>query len=992
MTKIIVFILCALFLLPLHAQEHIQGLIPRFYAIEAASDLSVAPDVAHQMALKGFDLSTLDPDTNTNIWNPTNKFIPELSLAAKDETLTYIKSLPSRSGQLRFTVQNDQGRELIVILSKKVHNLLLRRNLLAKLGYNTQPMSWVPRFKLNFTDSVDRDLFKEDMKDKLLADMTRWVTTEADLTLVMQDALVLTPESEIYNLATGIMATEIHQSRRLLRAPYIPLALVDATESVNLMPWQAGRVILNNLKLNHTQELDNGFGTSWEDARWIGRRLSKLTRADFEEIVGKAYFPFPVEKLLIEKIVARRNDLMELLMLDLEGQKLSFNPQVSLPPSLVDGEIVQEFFEGYAGRYSYGDPESPFSASELGSFALTQGQGELIQAGIGRLNKLFGTDEESKYLDKLTAIVNKEGPFFTTQAIAVPTFHANIILSRDIVTGTYLGTNNKVQLVDNFGYSMDAGVFGGIEGLPHSVSLKAGASLAFQRMFSHVKPIQTLKKSLKEPYKNMYVPMLIKGIGHKIDKLSKVSGTEAEKLIQSVLGELKGTLGVGESFIITDSLVPSLFTSGELSLSQFVSFDPKLLKVSASVQAQRMILTRFHILRSDDETFQIYQDYGKSMKLMLTLKLRSHIPILAFKANWTRASAETHFYPISLRPQDVTVESLKALRQSIFSLNHQALQEIVKPHRVENSIKGDSNTFQFLIFKRNKFGSSQTLALSHARGGEKKKIYRRYDAVTNGVDTESYARETINDLIKLILKSDTGLSEVVTMNPGFTLYGKAKNKIFTSEAEGKRVTVSYQRILNGWRIPGTKIKGKLEQINAEAGRKIFDPLVMMTTNSILLYQISFLYTLAQEGNEQILKSDLKRIQAVMNKYVSQEVPPENVMKASRRYFNSLKKIKTLIAQENPTQGMEELHEWLKAFQDEVTVKGLEELAGKENIAYQGRIEGFRQGDENGDTPVFSHVYGELPLPLHTTPTQKVIQNWGIIEGELTGSWMMERAI
>lgn len=66
--------------------------------------------------------------------------------------------------------------------------------------------------------------------------------------------------------------------------------------------------------------------------------------------------------------------------------------------------------------------------------------------------------------------------------------------------------------------------------------------------------------------------------------------------------------------------------------------------------------------------------------------------------------------------------------------------------------------------------------------------------------------------------------------------------------------------------------------------------------------------------------------------------------------------------------------------------------GKENIAYQGRIDGFRQGDEGGDAAIFSHVYGELPLALQLTPTQKVIQNWGILEGELLLNWMTERAI
>lgn len=501
------------------AQEVIPGLIPRFYSIEAATDLPLSPEVAHQQAMNGLDLSQLEPLADTNIWRPDRNTIPANELLKTDETVKFVKELPSRSGQVRFTVLTADNRELIIILSKKVHTMLLRRNILSKLGYSTQPMSWVGSFRLEFNDTIDRDLLKEEMKDKLLAGTDRWVRAEEDLTLNLQDALVLTSESEIYNLATGIMMPEVHQGRRLLRAPYVPLALVDATESVNLMPWQVGRLVLNHLKFNHTQDLSTNFGTSWEDARWIGRRMARLSREDFEEIVQKASFPLPVEKLLTEKIIARRNDLIDLLELAGEFQKIAFDPEISFGKGLIDGEIVQEFFPGFAARFSYGDPESPFSASELGSFALSRIQSQVLSTALEKFNKYLGTQDETNYLEKIGEIVKKEGPFFSTQAVAVPTFHGSLIVSRDIVTGSYMGTNNKVQLVDNLGFSLDAGVFAGIEGLPIPVGIKGGVGVNFTRIFSHVKPVQSLKKSMKEPYRNMLVPLLLRKLGHKIDKL-----------------------------------------------------------------------------------------------------------------------------------------------------------------------------------------------------------------------------------------------------------------------------------------------------------------------------------------------------------------------------------------------------------------------------------------------------------------------------------------
>lgn len=976
----------------LHAQELIPGLIPRFYAIPAATDLGISPEVAHERALKGEDLSLLDPSKNTNIWNPDRREIPSVELLRKLETVQFVKELPSRSGQIRFTVVTENNEELIVILSKKVHSFLLRRNILAKLGYATQPMSWVPEFKLQFKDTIDRDLLKEEMKDKLLAGTERWVKEEVDLRLTLQDALVLTPESEIYNLATGLMPSEIHMGRRLLRAPYIPLALVDTTESVNLMPWQAGRLVLNHVRLNHTQDLDTGFEPSWEDARWIARRMAKLTRADFEEIVEKANYPKPVEKLLIEKIVARRNDLMDLLNLKELAGTLPFNPEVSLGEGLKKGEIVQEFFPGYSSRFSYGDPESPFSASELGSFALSKIQGEVLNLAVSKLNSLMGSDVEADYIEKIDAIIKEEGPFFPTKAIAVPTFHGSLILSRDIITGSYLGTNNKVQLVDNFGFSIDAGVFAGIEGLPLPVSLKGGAGVSFQRVFSHVKPVQSLKKSMKEPYKNMMVPLLLRNLGHKIDKLSSVEGGKDEALMQSVAQDLKNTLAVGESFIITDSLVPRMFTEAELSISQFVALDPRILKVYGRIQAERMMMTRFHLHRANENIFHVYQDYGKNLKLMLTLKLKSYVPILSFNGRWNKASAETHFYPVSLHPRTVTVGTLKALRSSIFALNHDALQDIVKPHKVEHAIKEGGNTWQFFIFKRNKIGSDQSMKLSHAQGGVKKDIHRRYDALTTGTDKESYVVEAVNSLVSLLAKSDLALSDVQTLNPGFTLGGKARNKVFTSEFDGSRMTTNFQRILNGWRVKPKKMKSYLEMMNKEAGIRIFDPLSVINTDSILLYQISFTYTLTQEGVDELLGTSKAKLEKVMREHALRSKDEEWFERSLNWHYRELAHIRKELKETDPNDGMKRYHKWLKSFQEDVTIMGLEELVKKENLAYQGRIEGFRQGDENGDSPLFTHVYGELPLPLHITPTQEIMQNWGILEGELLASWMMERAI
>ncbi len=56
-----------------------------------------------------------------------------------------------------------------------------------------------------------------------------------------------------------------------------------------------------------------------------------------------------------------------------------------------------------------------------------------------------------------------------------------MILSRNIVTGTYLGTDNLVQLADSVGVVVGAGVFAGTTGLPTPLTAYASAEAVLLR-------------------------------------------------------------------------------------------------------------------------------------------------------------------------------------------------------------------------------------------------------------------------------------------------------------------------------------------------------------------------------------------------------------------------------------------------------------------------------------------------------------------------------
>lgn len=974
-----------------YAQEVIPGLIPRFYSIPAASDLEISPELAHDMALRGEDISLLEPKSGTNIFEEGNSNIIDAKFITTGQG-NFHGLLASRIGIVRFTITNEKGEFYNVYLSKKVHNYLLRKNILEKIGYKVPGMQWMPKLKINFNSTIDKTLFVEEMKDELLADPKRWIVGQGNLHIELQDALVLPAHNNLYNLALGIMPSSIHRGRRLLRSSYVALSLVDTPESANLFSWQAGRVVLNQIKLNHTSEIKNTFDTSFEDAKWIARKIAKLSRDDLWEVVVKAHYPKPVARLLFEKIVQRRNHLLEILQIDKEFSKLPINAKVSEGSELVNGELTVEFFDGYSSRFSFGDPESPFSNSELGAFALSRGQSEILNAGITRFNKLISTNTEEFYKNKLKEIVQKDGIFFPTQAVLVPNISGNMILSRDIVTGSYLGTDNKVQLVDNFGFNLDAGMIMGVEGLPSFITLRGGAGIVFQRMFSHVKPIQSLKKAMREPYKNMAVPLLIDDLASKINKLTEVENSEGQELLlNSVINQLKNSLGIGESFIVTDSVAPNISAQIGFNLSSYLAFDSKLLKIYADINAAKIKISRLHIHRKSENELHVYQDDGSSLRLSLSLRLNSYIPILGVQARWHHAKAQTQFFPMSLRTSETSVATLKALRKSLLTLSGAPLKAVMNPHRIKHNLGEFGSTIKFLFFKSNKIGSNHSINVAHAEGGREISLYRRYDAKTSGRDFEGFITETINEILSNVLKWDYNLSNSQVLNPGFTIGGKAKNKIFVSESDGENFHTEYLRVLNGWSVGQKKLRKYLADLNREYGRKLFDPLSYQNTNLIMLYQLQIQLKMDDRAIKRITALSSSQIAKLIKKYSIKSLPGRMGNAVHSRFALKLKKIKANLTY-NPQYAFKKWHDFLDDFLEQVSIQGLIEAAGAENIVAFGQISGFRSGDEGGDSPILSDIYGELPPAVHSSISGSIIQKIGILEGKLLAGWLTERAI
>ena len=557
----------------LKSYNPIQGTIPLSYGHMPSTDLVCDSEECGAGTVKGetltprdaaayyhqrfqetrcqWTLADLDPQEDKSIWSNTigakiDSDEDELPLFDMD-SVEFISEGWARLGSYRVTVNkaNKFGvpKQYTLILSKNVHNYLLRKGLLEKLGYIIPPVKHVKRLKVQFPSNSIKKEFIKNLSVNNAGSFDRWVLSDTKKEVVLQDIVVMEDQEFRLNLAKGYVSADLFQGKRIYDSLIIPYALTDVPESINMFDWTVGRVYSENVILKYPTAKE--FNTSKDDAIWMVRRIMKLTKRDWEEIVDQTALPPSVKLLLLNKLMNRRNHLG--MLFKVENINLPVNHVVSNHNDLEDGKLTKEFYDGYARRFKIPDPESPLAYSELKSFfkskSITTGIDLLMNAFNS--SKFLSTDIGSKieqFHEELaenvaTSITTGESTKTPVSTFLFPTVSGNLVLNREIVAGSYLGTDNLIQLVDTFGASVSAGVFGGVTGIytktgdtvPDGaggslrqyvpVDLTANAKVYLNRTYAHVKPITSVQKALKYPYKNMMIPLLKNKYGHYFDSL-----------------------------------------------------------------------------------------------------------------------------------------------------------------------------------------------------------------------------------------------------------------------------------------------------------------------------------------------------------------------------------------------------------------------------------------------------------------------------------------
>ncbi|MBC7712418.1 MAG: hypothetical protein H7177_03715 [Rhizobacter sp.] len=960
------------------------------------------------------DLSKLNPKSN-DIWDNTVTSVDDQgSIAINDnDVLSYEGAILSNTGLFRFNAIPVNGNKIYTIhMDKSLHTMLMRKNLLRTLGYKIPAMKYLKKVTIQFSSKIAMEAFvKREVPEATLGAADRWTNTDltkaTNLTLTLKDVAITEPnEFDFYNVSMGVPTQTINS--RSLRALLLPYSLVDLYESVNKFSYVDGKQDNKSVILPHFT--GNDFATTVDDAIWMLNKMNNLTRADYQKIVAGAYFPKEIESVLVEKLISRRNSLNRLF--NLKTSEIAFNNMINVGSSVKEGKVIQKDFPDYASRFAYGDAESPLE--QLRFFLYGKIQATVIDNLINKLNgemSVFDlTQKRTDYFEKQFKtgldhfVQTGELLPISVGAWYAPVLDIQLLLSRDIILGNYLGTDNLVQLADTFGASADIGVFAGIEGIGAGLSGGVKVSTSLVRSFTHLKPVKNLKESLKEPYKNMFVGLLKRSLKDKFFSLSELKEIdekdangdtkkeERKKKIEELFSEIDKNLDVGESLIITDRLVPSA--------SVRLSFSQGLIGAGVGVSGGVTVLKRIHLYKKSAKMLQIYDDSGFVRNIDLSLTVSNYLTLVKLSAGYDKGHYNVNSYMVNLSTDTAENPNLFSNALGIYNVlknkDFELLDKNNPPVKLDVQFKDKSKTLS-LLFWRMKSLTGKTYYDIQAKDGVVGSYYSLEKDFLTGLNPESFSKQLMNYYLQKQDVKDVSINEETNKNPGESFFGRSNTQKLRYEATvgpdkkfGQKF-LALSDIKQGWAMSESKIKNFMKKTNEKFQYNLFEP-DAVDFKKVRLFNIGYHMNMYNKGLERLHTIKSSELDAIQTRYQSTtRICPDDNQQKHSAYCGDLWYVKSVIKKCEKTINDEEKADCsVKLFQqlmDDLDFKDFRTLLGEDNFYVYGSIDGFREKSEILNDTLFSNTIGKIGAKQWDGPLDVVRELLGLTGGELSGGWI-----
>lgn len=994
---------------------------------------SLSPESALIIKKNQVDLSTLSPKVNS-LWNPSqiqeSDYDQQVLTLSSGSSVDFEQIITSYDGMLRFNVKNREGQYSTVYMDPKMHVAHLRKNLLRKLGYQIPAIKRLQNLEVHFKSPEEKEEFKKQMRWRVdLIHAKRWIQSEDELSLIIRDISIIESSSEsIYNSALGVPPG--YQETRTLRALLLPYALCDLPESINQLTWFVGRVDENKLILPYFFEFADFNSVTIDDLKWIAHRLSKLSKLDFEQIVIDSHYPSPVAEILVEKLLSRKLSLLKHLGIKDESINTSeIDKKKTIEPYLKNGVILKKDWtdQGYATEFSSSSAPSPFKNFHYYFLATLQKAG--MDTLINRANRELEAFDINKARNKLAEKQFYEGLDhfvqtgellqFPISAWISPELNGNLILSRDIVIGNYLGTDNLVQLADTFGFAARAGVHVGLENFKaiNSTYIRGGST--FTKTYTHLKPLQDLKTVFREPYKNMIVPILKLNMRKHLKDMKNVQSqftaieTTDERIafLDNLLSVISKNLGVGESLIITERWSHDVAAGTKIPVFTPMIGAPVTVRLAGGVG--QATVKRLQILRKDPKTLQIFDDKGDNIFTSFSLDLEYYIPILrlktqSFKGDYTVLTKNINIKADLSKNPDF-FDNLEALNMILKKENMKSLSDDLGKNQI-NQIKGSFsdklNSTAFLFWRRKRLKAYTEYSAQVSQPN----LTGEYVSYRDHIQTGKNWQSMLKDMTVYFLRKksqDVAWANQIWQNPSDTVGGMSKTFESDYEAvldgqERTRDFISFTQRAEGWSKKESKLIKFAQNINDEHGLELFTPEMFEQIKKLNLYDIFSRVNIYEAGIKYFKNLGVDKL--VRFAYSKEQ---ENLSRCEEIRYRTLSDgtqlpscgyMSSIIGSYETCSKKDSHHKkdmkcWLLLIKNVYRSFNMETFSmffGRENIYAYAQVNGFRKDSEIFNEPIRSNGYGRQDPRQPDGVISLLRGKLDIPQGELEGHWLRER--
>jgi hypothetical protein len=1024
-----------------------------------ASDLiyrgqMLTPDQAWSLEKSpGVDLSLLNPDSTTDVWKDASS---EKTGAALDQALPiqasdtedFMGISSDANGLFEFNVQTEPNgwgapaQMLTLLAAKDLHAYLIKKEILRMLGYQIPAMKYLPQVSVRFADAATESIFLSMMASDVLGNITRWqlpAATGADpLVVTFQDMVAIDSTAQIPNLVFGAPTTGNAlplppETSRTLRALALVYGLTDIQESMNATGWGVGQV--QSGAYTFTVPTAANFSCSLDDALWILRRIAALTRADFTQAVASSHFPSAIAQVAVEKLIARRNSLVDAFQAVLTPKisDLPANTAISIPPAVVNGKVVQQQWPGYASQFAYDDLPSPlrdiwyYPLATLESDAI----GSIVNLANSKIPSLSASSDITHHTSSLlnkaiaqyssTGLVQKVGFGAWTGPLA----SGSINLSRDIVIGNYMGTTNLISLADTFGFNASAGFMVGFDGIPANLALQSIIQGTLSVNFTHIVPldknIDGIKDAVTYPIQKLLVAWLVQKSSSLLQTVSNVqkqpnqTPDQLKAALQNDMNQLAQYLGVGESLILTASVQGT--ESVSLSATEPVSISPS---GTITGGANQLVISRIRIFRQSDQTIAVYVDGGKlaglSLSFGLSLGYEFSFPVLSFGTQITKGTTQSNIYSISINPDPTANPNIYANALALSSLfrtgSSELLQKQQTPSTLSTQFTDQSGSFQFLFFQGQSLKQNGQIHVNLPAGlplpggqtlpqGVSEDFLALSDGTQSGNNFDQFATTIGTYIVQRLTGSNiAAIAAPNSTDPGQTPYGNSTTRNVTLQAGLKpnldQPMVQVEHRWEGWQMSAADAQALNNTLSQQYGFKVFPDGFLMDAPSINIYDLSLKINFYPAAIQSILNISSDQMDFMMAGLSSKYNCSGPVQRGADNQRNSI----MCTAIRNFSSGYYNYHQGIKNPVDMgkaylQLISGLEQFMDfpsitkllsdpQHQIYVYATLSGLRKSTENASTPINSNTYGTNNGPGVIDELDTIL---GIDNGEMNAQWV-----